>query len=67
MEGVLQKKNKLIGWSSRFFVVSNATRSLVQYKDASKTEVRAAPAACHAACPSPSIVTPLAGHCRRRL
>lgn len=39
MEGELLKKNKLIGWSSRFFVISTSTLSVIVYKDTSKSEV----------------------------
>jgi hypothetical protein len=42
MEGELLKKNKLVGWSSRYFVVSKSTCSVLIYKDKTKSEVSAA-------------------------
>jgi hypothetical protein len=42
MEGELLKKNKLIGWSSRYFSVSKQTCSILVYKDKTKSEVSAA-------------------------
>ena len=42
MEGELLKKNKLIGWSSRYFCVSKQTCSILVYKDKTKSEVSAA-------------------------
>jgi hypothetical protein len=42
MEGELLKKNKLIGWRSRYFFLSKQTCSILIYKDKTKSEVSAA-------------------------
>jgi serine/threonine protein kinase len=39
IEGELLKKNKLLGWSSRYFTISKTSRSLTVYKDATKSDV----------------------------
>lgn len=39
MEGELLKRNKHIGWSRRYFVISKGVNSLFIYKDARKSEV----------------------------
>jgi hypothetical protein len=42
MEGELLKKNKHLGWSSRYFFVSTRTSSILIYKDETKSKVSAA-------------------------